>query len=465
MPLPTPENKKKSFAFPPQIASLLKGVKLYCSFSGGADSLSLLLFLSEQREFFSYTLRAVHFEHGFRGEESLADEHFCRTFCAEHQIPFESHSLAVPEHKLPGEGDEEAARRLRLKCWEKIVSDPDRSLIVLGHHAYDRVENVLLRLFRGSNASGLTSLRYVQTLHGLTFIRPFLDHTREELLEFLQEHHISAYCHDSTNDSPEYGRNFIRLKLLKDIAERFPFALCGIRRSVSALQEDARCLELLAEEQFRKLEDPSRLEIAFLKKQHKALRIRMLTLFLHQYDSLRSFLPDRAFIENFEALLRSSSGEKKIPLHGEYGVFLMRRHGAFSVCFPEKETEDIPEMQWDVITEKQCGLLQCEILSGPPGSIPDRCTLSEAFFDLDQLALPLTVRHWKAGDRMIPFGRRNSVPLKKLFADQSISSSRRKEYPLVCDRDGRILFAAGLRHSSQAPVTADSSRILHIILS
>ena len=453
----------EKFTFPEPIRNLLNGADVYCSFSGGIDSLALLIFLQEQRKFFSYTLKAVHFEHGFRGEESLADERFCRNFCAEYAIPFESYSLAVPDHKLPGEGDEEASRRLRLKYWQHIVKDPGKCRIALAHHAGDRVENILLRLFRGSNASGLSSLRAVQNVYGLTLIRPFLEYSKEDLLAFLKERKIISCCHDSTNDSSCYGRNFIRLELLGKIAERFPFALDGIRQSVRVLEEDALCLESLAADLFREnCREDGTLSLAFLKTQHKALRIRILTNFLRRKEELRSFLPDHSFYNNFEALLaRAVPG--KIPLHGLEGFFLELRHGSFRIVSPGETPEPFPVRVWDITKEKQCGSLQCEILSGS-GSLPEKCSTAEAFFDLESLALPLKVRSWQAGDRITPFGRTHSVSLKKLFAEKNIAGRERNIYPLVFDGNNTLLFAAGLRHSSCCPVTVHTVRILRIFL-
>ena len=151
-------------SFPPGIIPLLNGRKVYCSLSGGADSLALLLFLEAHREKARYTLEAVHFEHGFRGRASIADADFCEKICKEHSVPLSTFHIDVPHKRLRGEGDEEAARRIRLEYWRKIVFNPEHTLVALGHHAEDRIENVLLRLFRGSNSTGLSSMRAVRRL-------------------------------------------------------------------------------------------------------------------------------------------------------------------------------------------------------------------------------------------------------------------------------------------------------------
>ena len=127
-------------SFPPEIASALKGKKIFCSLSGGADSLALLLFLDLQKEAAGFALEAVHFEHGFRGRASIADAAFCKRLCMQRNIPCALFRIDVPHNRQRGEGDEEAARRVRLEYWRKIVFNPEHSLVALGHHSLRHVQ-------------------------------------------------------------------------------------------------------------------------------------------------------------------------------------------------------------------------------------------------------------------------------------------------------------------------------------
>ena len=186
--------------------------------------------------------------------------------------------------------------------------------------------------------------------------------------------------------------------------------------------------------------------IYFLKKHHMALRIRILALFLHRNNALRSFLPDHAFIGNFESLLqRSVTG--KIPLPGMDGYFLELRGGAFRVITLEKKMDSSAfVLHWDVTKDTQCGRFRCEIFSPAEKEFSFSGSRLEAYFDLDKLDLPLQVRSWQAGDRM------------------NISGSDRNLYPVVCDKEGTILWVAALRNSSVAPVTSETKVILHLFL-
>ena len=96
-----------------EAAEILRGGIVFCGFSGGSDSLYLLLALNECSAPFHFELRAVHFNHGLRGAESDADEAWCREKCAELAVPFLSVPLDVGGRREAGEGDEAAARLAR----------------------------------------------------------------------------------------------------------------------------------------------------------------------------------------------------------------------------------------------------------------------------------------------------------------------------------------------------------------
>ncbi|MBQ9336291.1 MAG: tRNA lysidine(34) synthetase TilS [Lentisphaeria bacterium] len=452
-------------SLPGSVRPLLPGKNVFCSFSGGADSLALLLALQEWSRSFSFSLRAVHFEHGLRGVDSLDDARFCREFCEHENIPFLQVDLDVPAHRLPGEGDEAAARRLRLIEWRRIVEDPARSLIALGHHADDRIENVLLRLFRGSNASGLSSLRAVQKIGRLTLIRPLIETTRAQIEGWLTRRGVTSWRHDATNDSERYRRNFLRLKLLPAIREQFPFAPDGILRSVRTLESDALCLEQLAREELDGM--GGQLQLSRLETVAPALRARILRLFLRKELHDPSFIPDSRLIERFEKMLAAPRPSARIPIRGVPGSSLVLQHGAFCLL---SDAAAAPEPAvWDPFRNADCVwgdefVFHAELLDPDDFLYPqDR---SSAFFDADQMEelMPLELTVWRTGDAMIPFGKEHPVRLKKLFTDAGVASSERSGYPVIRGADGSILWVAGLRNSNIAPVTPETAQVLRLSL-
>ncbi|MEI8245022.1 MAG: tRNA lysidine(34) synthetase TilS, partial [Lentisphaerota bacterium] len=151
-----------------KILAPFKGYKVYAGFSGGADSTALLLTLHSLAAELSIELQAVHFEHGLRGQASLDDAVWCEDFCQSRQIPFTGITLDVLSFRYPGENIEAAARRLRIQQWVEMLAGQKNAVVALGHHAGDRIENLFIRLCRGSNISGLTAMRSRGIIHGIT---------------------------------------------------------------------------------------------------------------------------------------------------------------------------------------------------------------------------------------------------------------------------------------------------------
>ena len=106
-----PESLFPASAIPPGIRTV------YASFSGGADSLALLLSLKSLRDAGAeWELRAVHFEHGIRGPEADGDEDFVKAFCAENGV-----TLHTARLDLAGREDENTAREARYRVYAQTM--------------------------------------------------------------------------------------------------------------------------------------------------------------------------------------------------------------------------------------------------------------------------------------------------------------------------------------------------------
>ena len=86
-------------------------------------------------------------------------------------------------------------------------------------------------------------------------------------------------------------------------------------------------------------------------------------------------------------------------------------------------------------------------------------------FDAAGLALPLTVRPLRAGDRIRPFGagaggnaRDGEKKVKEILIDRKVPRDERWGRPVVCDADGAILWIPGVLRSAHAPVTPETRK-------
>ncbi len=199
--------------------------KVLIAVSGGADSLALAELLINSRRRFNLELAIAHFEHGLRGQDSIDDADFVKTFSNERDINF-----------IGGQGDvkafaaknkisvETAARTLRYKFLSKVKRDSNFDAIVLAHHADDQAETILMRLLRGATSDGLSAMksRTLSDDYGL-LLRPLLKFRKSELENFCRMKNLSPRL-DKTNFVPDATRNKIRLELMP-MLEKFNPAL------------------------------------------------------------------------------------------------------------------------------------------------------------------------------------------------------------------------------------------------
>ena len=227
---------------------ILPGMRILAGVSGGADSVCLLYALKEYRRRVPFSLKAVHVEHGIRGEESLEDARWVEALCREWEIPCRvvrrSVEQLAKEEKL---SLEEAGRKARYDAFEeeRLAWQADRTAVA--HNRNDQAETVLFRLARGSGLTGLCGIRPVQG----KIIRPLLFLSREEIEGILTERKI-GWRTDRTNQETAYTRNRIRLEILPALEEQVNERACEhIASAASRFQEVWEYLQVqtdLAEE-------------------------------------------------------------------------------------------------------------------------------------------------------------------------------------------------------------------------
>ena len=437
---------------------------VYASFSGGADSLALLLCLKALKDSgAAWELRAVHFEHGIRGNESLEDAKFCRRICRRLKVPLQVVPLDVPSRLEPGEGTEAAARRLRQESWRKIAGKS--SAVALGHNSDDRIESLFLRLMRGSNCSGLNALHPVREFRGVLWIRPLLAFSRAEVEAYLSRCGVTAYRTDSTNLENDYDRNKLRNVVLPVLYREFPRARTGILTAIRAIADDAAALDAAAEESWKQAVRPGgALDLVVLAALPPALLPRVLRLWLDGQ------IPDRHLIERIRRLLdrpESWTRPGRIPVSG--GGCFRWRNGRLSVAVDSptrRETADPVVWDYRAVPAVRFGQTvlryRGETTGGPMPSGAD-----SALFDVRDFPDELLIAARGPGDAMTPFGASSPAPLKKLFTDAHVPADEQPRRPVVRDSadPGTILWLPGVRRSALYPVKAVGKRFRGLLFS
>jgi tRNA(Ile)-lysidine synthase len=215
------------------------------AFSGGADSLALLLLVWAHWPTRRRGLQALHFNHRLRGSASEADERFCRQVCAGLDLPLRTARWKRRERVQPSETE---ARAARFAFFDQALMASRRRILWLGHHQNDVAESILMRLARGSGLEGLVAPRPIHCLaRRRTHVRPLLTLSKSAICDALKRANI-PWREDATNASGDHLRNRLR----HDVVPRWLAAepgrdvLAGVSRSRDQLEEDAEALEAWA---------------------------------------------------------------------------------------------------------------------------------------------------------------------------------------------------------------------------
>lgn len=407
------------------------GAHVLAAVSGGADSVALLALLRDAAAQMPLVLSCAHVEHGIRGEASREDLAFVRSLCSRWGIAFYACAVDAPGYaKASGCGIEDAARRLRYAFLEETAGRIGAQHIALAHHLGDQAETVLMHAARGSDLRGLGAMRFRRGL----LIRPLLMTPPQEL-----KNHLEAigqpWREDETNGDPAYTRNRIRSQVMPALERAYPGAADALARAALCAQrdEDFICAQLNAlgvSREIYPLADGAAVRAQGLCGLHEALKSRMILRLLCAAGASA----DSAHVARLMEMIDRGSGACALE-----GGWLARLEGGW-LCVTREETPiaDIalkPEGE----TKTPFGVFVVrEALEGETGD-GIACQVVPA-----QLLAGASVGARRTGEKMIPFGRKTPVSLKKLMIDAGVPRAMRRSVPVIRGGQG-VVWAVGLR--------------------
>lgn len=221
--------------------SLLSSRRILAAFSGGLDSTVLLHQLVLWRERHpDVTLRAIHIHHGLSPHADSWVRH-CETVCERWQVPLVVERVTLADNGL---GIEAHAREARYRAFAQTLLHGE--VLATAQHLDDQCETFLLALKRGSGPAGLSAMGECSPFAGTLLLRPLLRETRKTLEQWAVRHGL-CWIEDESNQDDAYDRNFLRLRALPLLQQRWPHFPAAVARSATLCAEQERLLdELLA---------------------------------------------------------------------------------------------------------------------------------------------------------------------------------------------------------------------------
>jgi tRNA(Ile)-lysidine synthase len=387
------------------------GERVLVAVSGGPDSMALLAVLWELAPRLDLSLDVATVDHGLRREATAEQD-----LVAERAL-----ALGLPCHRValevrPGEGRggvQQAARDARLAALATLARRQACTRVALGHQADDQAETILFRIIRGTGPKGLAGIPYRRD----PFVRPLLDVTRAQILNYLRRRSL-PFVSDPSNADLRYARARVRHTILPLLRKENP-------RIDEALRQLAATAAPPATGVAEQVHIPARL----------AARLRAAT----ENGGTRSFDVGggRSLTVSYGRVTLSSSPADRDAreLAAQPGEVTIDGPGQFAL-----------------------GPRTAVVVGAAGSSPPERGQGGVGWFDGDQLAWPLILRRRRPGDRLHPRGGRGSRKLSDLLIDAKVPRGDRAMLPVVTDADGKLLFVPGVRPSRWAAPGANTRR-------
>ena len=435
-----------------------------------------------------------HVNYGTRGSDSVKDQKMVERIGKRYRCETVIHLLKTESFARGSRGStgtrggfpagfEKKAREIRYRFLKDLSWKSGAGAIALAHTADDQVETILMRVFEGAGIGGLKGIPR-ETDDGI--VRPILDVWKEDILEYLRKRKI-PYRNDRSNDDTRFERNWVRHVLIPLLEKRYGKS---VKKRIFTLGE-----------RFRELDDYLEAEAArwirrYVKTSHGRVPRDIKGGFVFR-RKLFSVLPsvlrvkilqricfDRLGVSPNERLLKAmdgnvSAGGPSARVNAGKGWKLVNRYEAALFVHGENGMDrksagpgsgkklviPIPATWEDAVPPGPQGRIVAFTWESRGKLTPAQAKRLGAkgdaeVFDAAGVALPLTVRPLRAGDRIRPFGgsvggnaRDGGKKAKEILIDRKVPREERWGRPVVCDAEGAILWIPGVLRSALAPVT------------
>lgn len=370
---------------------------LACSF--GPDSMALFRMLLDE----GYVFDVAHVNYHLR-EESNQEEFNLRSYCKEKGI-----TIYVYDNKnVPKSNIEAKCREIRYRFFKDVYDSDEYAALLVAHNQDDQIETFLLQKER-KNLVKYYGIEESTNLFGMRVLRPLLGFSKASLEAYCKET-STPYAIDKTNLEPIYRRNKIRINV------------------VSKMSPEDRQLIIS--------------EINGCNKDLKHIYSNIKNVDNHIDDLLK--LSDLEFSYYINSQIKEINPSYKITYKQSMEIVKILRSDKPNVCVTCEQGKVIIEKTYD-----QVFVRPNNDLDGYMFVIKNRQVVDNKFFYANLLTdtanrnisdedFPLTIRTYEKGDTYLI--KDYQVQVRRLFIDWKMPSLLRKVWPLVLNKEGKIIY-------------------------
>ncbi len=392
--------------------SLLRADRPVIGVSGGIDSMTLLHLLVRN----NINPIVAHINYQKRGIESDKDEALVQAYCRKHSITFVCSRI-----KITAKGNfQKHARLYRYNFFDKIIKQFGSKWIVTAHHRDDFYETIMMRLKKRKSILSLNPFSEISNGR----IRPMISTSKDEIKRYANVHEV-PFRFDESNLSNDFERNKIR-----NISfNRFKEAKLDYKRCLDLVAIFATHYKLFIERALQLCSDRGLLIIEEVKKLN----------YTQQRDVVREWVFKKTGIRITYSSLDNLLNNRELQTGKSFSV-----HSGFEILIDREVLRLIQKengFEYNVTTieflpEKDVAVNPyLKLQSGKWLGYPQEGVLE---INATKIKWPITVRTWKAGDRVRLFGKPGSQLVSDLLTNQKVPAVQKQTSLVIETFDDKI---------------------------
>ena len=433
----------------------LRNKSIVVGFSGGYDSMCLLHILSvikNLEEFHDLNIIAAHFNHNWRGEESLKEQEVCRKFAINKGMEFYTQNAPAGLKKSEAE-----ARKARYEFFEDAYEEYEADAVFTAHNKDDNAETVLYRVIKGTGLVGLKGISEKRDY----FYRPLLKTSREEILEYCSANNLIPND-DSSNTDINYKRNYLRLKIIPAIKKINLSVIDAINTLADVAKNDDSLIEEYISPLRQKVFIDDKINPDEYRNLSRPVKMRFIYEFLQKFELDYDYKKVTEIYNFIENNIDHRNGNT-LSLASALWLYVDSKT-IETIPQKNKSTEDFQAIEISAEGEYPVEGKKFIIKKYIPKELfvfPES-TAKFVYADLSGVEFPLTLRTRIDGDIINPFGMQGSMKLKKYMNAKGISRHTRDNVLLLA-KGNEILWVVGAGIINKIGVKKNPTHVIEII--
>lgn len=396
--------------------------------SGGPDSMCLLSLVNEIKNELNLKIIVAHVNHKLR-VESEEEKEMVENYSKENNLIFELLEINKYTNNKFSEDD---ARKRRYDFFDELIKKYNAKILLTAHHGDDLIETILMRLTRGSNLSGYIGIKMINKNDEYKILRPLLSTTKDNILDYLNKNNI-PYRIDKTNKELEHTRNKYRHYILpflkkenKKVHEKY------LKFSKELIEYDNFVNTYIRNNNF--IVDNS-IIINKIKGESDFIKRKTLELLIKEIQKDDIFDISDEQMKNLMKLYTLDN--KEIDLNNNYqGI---NSYGKILIL--KKNSEILNK----VLIDKDMKLSDYYFYYNDETKKDN--TNSCILLNSNEIKLPLYIRSFDNGDRIVVKNLNGSKKVSDIFIDNKVPKHKRSTYPILVDANNTILWVPNLKKS------------------